>query len=333
MKVYITTAYLEESPQLKAMRKFAQLDKYKEHFLVENPEESDLILFVEAQQLDDDPFYEKIKAHPLVKRYRTKTLMYTDQDKPHYVIPGLYVQPDKRYWISDKQKPTMFLLEMNEYIDEKEIIDSEPDVLYSFMGMRSSFVRQKLLSRDHPNGIIVDTTGFSLFSPHLSTPETVQKRKEEYSDLLGRSKFILCPRGHGLSSYRLFETMRVKRVPVIISDNWVSPDGPRWEDFAVFVSEKDVLHIAEIIKEEEEATWEERSQLARDAWETFFAPDVYFNYMIEQCRKLLDVSNGDEDFFKPQLTIQEIYLRIRLSQLGKIVPMIKPLIIKLYKLR
>src|SRR2546423_4170060 len=36
------------------------------------------------------------------------------------------------------------------------------------------------------------------------------------------SKFILCSRGVGTSSVRLFDTMRMGRVPVILSDQWLS---------------------------------------------------------------------------------------------------------------
>jgi hypothetical protein len=56
------------------------------------------------------------------------------------------------------------------------------------------------------------------------------------------SKFVLCPRGYACSRWRLFETMMAGRVPVIISDQWVPPEGPAWERFSVRVSQK---HVAQ----------------------------------------------------------------------------------------
>ena len=57
---------------------------------------------------------------------------------------------------------------------------------------------------------------------------------------------MLCPRGQGTSSIRLFEAMRMGIAPVIISDKWIGPKGPEWESFAVFVKEKDISRSARI---------------------------------------------------------------------------------------
>ena len=51
---------------------------------------------------------------------------------------------------------------------------------------------------------------------------------------------MICPRGWGSSSIRLFEVMEMGRVPVIISDAWVN-EAPKWADFSVRVSEADVF--------------------------------------------------------------------------------------------
>jgi len=330
MRVFLTTAYNEMNPELSNALKLAKKDRYKVHVVVDNPEDCDLILFVEGQPVNDVPFYNQVKNHPLVQKHRTKSLIFTRYGRPLYVIPGLYVSPSKKKANLVKQRATTYLEEVNEFIKDQVTTDVEPDVLYSFMGTRTAPVREKLFTIDHPNGFFVDTTGIDVVSYENLTPEVVKKRKQEYVDLLKRSKFVLCPRGFATSSFRLYETMKIQRVPVILADDWVPPSGPRWEDFAVFIPERDMDHIEDILQELE-PTWEKRAELARRAWEEFFASDVRFHYMIEQCKDILEVSNGEVDFFLPRLTLDEIYMRIRLSKLDHIESMVKTIIRKLYK--
>lgn len=322
MKVFLTTAYDESNPELDKAHKLAKLDRHKIHTLVDNPEDSDLILFVEGQPPEDVPFYDRVKNHPLVKKYRTKSLMFTRYGRPLYVIPGLYVSPSKERANLVKQRATTYLEEVNEYLDHQTAINIEPDILYSFMGTRTAPVREMLFSVDHPNGVLVDTTGYDVVNSWALTPDEVKKRKQDYVDMLQRSKFVLCPRGFATSSFRLYETMKIQRVPVILADDWAPPLGPKWEDFAVFIPERDMGHIASILQELE-PTWQERAILARQAWEEFFASDVRFHYMIEQCRDIFEVADGDVDFFRPKLTLEEIYMRVRMSKLGYIESMIK----------
>lgn len=73
--------------------------------------------------------------------------------------------------------------------------------------------------------------------------------RERFCKQIARSKFVLCPRGVGCSSYRLFEVMSAGRIPVIISDEWVKPPGPRWDRFSVRVAEREVTKIPDLLRE------------------------------------------------------------------------------------
>ena len=53
-----------------------------------------------------------------------------------------------------------------------------------------------------------------------------EMRRERFRSVMGRSRFVLCPRGKGTSSIRLYEALAYGCVPVIISDDWVAPAGP-----------------------------------------------------------------------------------------------------------
>ena len=96
----------------------------------------------------------------------------------------------------------------------------------------------------------------------------------------------LCPRGAGPSSYRLFETMQMGRVPVVLSDQWVPPDGPAWGEFLIRVPEHDVLRLPGLLREHE-PDCEARGAAARHAWEAWLSPDRLFGRICEACEDLL----------------------------------------------
>ncbi|MDQ2919268.1 MAG: glycosyltransferase family 47 protein, partial [Verrucomicrobiota bacterium] len=94
--------------------------------------------------------------------------------------------------------------------------------------------------------------------------------------------FVLCPRGVGASTIRLFETMRMGRVPVILSDEWVPPVGPLWEKFSVRVAEKDFAQVPRLLEEREHMAVP-MGQLARREWEEWFSPEVAFHRVVDYC--------------------------------------------------
>ena len=97
---------------------------------------------------------------------------------------------------------------------------------------------------------------------------------------------MLCPRGGGPSTLRLFETMMLGRSPVIISDQWVPPAGPRWEEFSVRVAEDSVPAIGDVLRERApEAA--KMGELARAEWLEWFAPDVAFHRIAESLLELV----------------------------------------------
>jgi hypothetical protein len=104
----------------------------------------------------------------------------------------------------------------------------------------------------------------------------------QHAEAILDSQFVLCPAGCGPSSYRLFESMEMGRVPVILSDDWVPPPGPRWDEFSVRVPERFVGEISSIL-----SMFSDRHEVmgrqARLAWEQWFAKPVCFHRSIELC--------------------------------------------------
>ncbi|KAK1425996.1 hypothetical protein QVD17_14663 [Tagetes erecta] len=70
-----------------------------------------------------------------------------------------------------------------------------------------------------------------------------------YIDYMKSSKYCICAKGYEVNSPRVVEAIFHECVPVIISDNFVPPffEILNWESFAVFVEEKDIPNLKNIL--------------------------------------------------------------------------------------
>ncbi|XP_019184939.1 PREDICTED: probable glycosyltransferase At5g03795 isoform X2 [Ipomoea nil] len=71
-----------------------------------------------------------------------------------------------------------------------------------------------------------------------------------YVDYMKSSKYCICAKGYEVNSPRVVEALSYECVPVIISDNFVPPffETLNWESFTVFVPEKDIPDLKNILK-------------------------------------------------------------------------------------
>jgi hypothetical protein len=89
------------------------------------------------------------------------------------------------------------------------------------------------------------------------------------------------------------------RVPVILSDDWVAPDGPTWLDFSIIVSESKIHELPEII-ERYEAQAFTMGKLAREAWEKWFSPDIIYIRMLNYIESIYLERDSNHDERKYQ---------------------------------
>jgi hypothetical protein len=195
------------------------------------------------------------------------------------------------------------------------------DLLFSFAGRSSHRIRRQLLALRFPAGEVVveDTTAYNHFAPMGMDPQTAEHRskaQQRYWALAGRSKFTLCPRGAGTSSLRLFEMLAAGIAPVIISDDWLPPLGPKWEEFALFVPERELGSLYERVKAHE-TEYGHRGRLARQAWEQFFAPDSYWAFILDSIRCIQGRQKFAESLYAralPLLAAREWFWRWRIQR-------------------
>jgi len=71
-----------------------------------------------------------------------------------------------------------------------------------------------------------------------------------YYDVLCRSKFSLCPRGVGLTSFRLYESLQCLAIPIYIYDDvaWLPyKDEIDWQDISIIIHDSEISKIYDII--------------------------------------------------------------------------------------
>ncbi|KAL4560318.1 hypothetical protein LXL04_032468 [Taraxacum kok-saghyz] len=75
------------------------------------------------------------------------------------------------------------------------------------------------------------------------------KGNKSYTQYMKSSKYCICAKGYEVNSPRVVEAIFHECVPVIISDNFVPPffEILNWEAFAVFVQEKDIPNLKNIL--------------------------------------------------------------------------------------
>ncbi|GKA77995.1 probable glycosyltransferase [Tanacetum coccineum] len=75
------------------------------------------------------------------------------------------------------------------------------------------------------------------------------KASKNYIKYMKSSKYCICAKGYEVNSPRVVEAIFYECVPVIISDNFVPPffEILNWESFAVFVPEKDIPNLKNIL--------------------------------------------------------------------------------------
>ena len=269
---------------LEDMRKRAAHDRRQVHRLTTDPEAADVILFVESYGAGWH--FERVRRHRFTRRYREKCFLFCSNPYVIPFLPGIYTGLDER-WASRRTVSGFHLgAAENEFATFTPPTADLP-YLYSFVGsIGNAVVRRQLATLAHPRSYFQDTS--AEFARVLQREMDEAERREyhrRYADVTKASKFVLCPRGLSVSSIRLFETMRMGRVPVILSDGWIEPPGPEWERFAIRLPEREFARLPRILAEREHESVE-MGERARREWLEWFAEDTAFHTAVEWCLRI-----------------------------------------------
>jgi hypothetical protein len=264
-RVFITA--LRANPTLLAANELLQRYALTNFDLAKTIGEANIVLYLE------NGYVGLAELHQLLARVRSAPsamhFLFVESDWPFPVLPGAYPSLTRPYpWAQSWS----FLLQ-HDIGKNDEDAASKSEFLFSFLGRISTHpIRKAVQALDNATTPCLDVADaprrFSNF--HFS---------KTYLSLIRRSKFVLCPRGFGASSIRIFEAMLCGRVPVIISDQWQPPAGIPWDKFCVRVPETEVRAIPTLL-DGLEGRSHAMGQLAQHVFNEYFAPNIFFDRLL-----------------------------------------------------
>ena len=259
----------------------ASIQKQSLHIAVDDAESADVILFVDPVSRTQAD----VRRHPLAKNFPRKVMVYSTRDRDVPMIPGIYTSVEAGWY-----RPTLTRAGFyTKVVDHDWIVPSPVDAgcryLYSFCGSFDTHpMRRRLAAIDGGHGLIRDTSR-STGRLGGQLPDVYRDWSRAYFLSLVEAKFVLCPRGAAPSSFRIFEAMKAGRVPVIISDAWVEPDGPDWGAFSLRIPERRILDLPEILIDQSSRA-AVMGAAARAAWDHWFAADRLFGSVASWCAQI-----------------------------------------------
>jgi hypothetical protein len=198
-----------------------------------------------------------------------KCFVFDTQDSPVGFFPGLYTSLRRHLFSVQRHRTGCYMQSFNEFVgpDPEQKIDTLR-YLFSFRGNFTSRTRGRLFATSFGrDDVLIERT--EPFWANVASEE-VRGFKQQYAETMRASRFILCPRGIGTSSFRLFETMHSGRVPVILSDAWVPPRGIDWQACSLRLPEKDITRIPETCLAAL-PRWESMAREAHRLWQQWFS--------------------------------------------------------------
>lgn len=261
--------------------------------LTEDPGEADIILLGNPRSEND---WERLRRNELVRRFPAKTYAINDgDDVPRYCQSIITSLTRSRWNLGRFHSGSYFLFHpdfKNPHVERwyadrnhRPVPTPAKEYLASFSGRNCIPLRSRLLGMtwQRPDIFIRDTSQtFNAFVHHAEGKGPAQ---EAYFNVAIRSKFMLCPRGNGAASIRFFEAMQLGVAPVLISDDWVLPEGPDWDTCMLRIAENDLGTLEETLvrREAEAATI---GAAAQEAYAKFFHGEAYVRYLVAAARSI-----------------------------------------------
>lgn len=254
------------------------------HVLVDDPDEADVVLFVECHQLPGDWRLRAIAESAVARRHPDKVAVHNERDDPWCRYPGIYMSMPRQSFRRSWQVAGAYrnIVDPAGLVDPA-VRDQEPDLLFSFVGSMTHACRRPILELGGPRRHVEAVEGFMFWD---AGSRDFAARRARFAGILWRSAFVLCPRGNGTASIRLFETCAAGRVPVIVADDWVPPAGPDWDSFSLRWPERDVAGLSRVL-EKLEGEAAAMGRRARAAYEAYFAPDVVLAHQLDALEPLV----------------------------------------------
>lgn len=191
---------------------------------VGDPNHADLILVIDSHLVPRRKFERCLNSNPVVQRNLDRVFIYDESDNPASSYRGIFVSMPRRL-VDPKRHGSSVYWRIK---DNFRLSTRHRDKLIGFRGDCTTHpVRMRLKKQKFSN--FYDTADGNIN----------RMSHAEFMEDLSTHSFYLCPRGHGTASIRMFECMSVATIPVVISDEFVIPEGLINGENCLIVSESE----------------------------------------------------------------------------------------------
>jgi hypothetical protein len=125
--------------------------------------------------------------------------------------------------------------------------DTPKNLLFSFQGGSTSLLRKRMFNLKFGRSDVLIENTSTYYHWDLWQPGR-QERQQRYAQTIAESHFVLCPRGAGAGSIRLFEVMQAGVAPVLISGNYSLPAHVPWNTFLIRIAERDISRLPALLE-------------------------------------------------------------------------------------
>lgn len=288
-----------QSP-LPIWQKLADLSNTNDSF-TKTPDAADRIIFIDLHQAHHLDVRRFVSKHHLFKNHKNKILVWNEKDRPLFDVRGLYVNVPSYLKNDVTIVPIPYLfVPADPLFHGTNFSASQRTLTCTYRGTNTHKCRKVLSQLQIPDSSLIDSTLSNSIPKH------------EFLAELDRSIHALCPRGHGLTSFRLYEVMARGCLPVIIADGWVPPKGISWQSFCTFVDEKDTQQLADRLDYAVDLITQRQKTLV-DEFNTHLAPNVRMNYFLDQ---ISDIPYGNCLSISNVAKSHNLNLKIRQKVMG-----------------
>ena len=274
MKIFLTSAYPHHETRNFGPQWLAKhADAAGRALLTDDPARAACILFVENHP-GHDPYFFQILRSPLYRRFKRKCVLYHDADLAVTALPTISPSVERWQFRRASKRSVHYIARLTENVAVNSTTPqwtTDRRYLCSFVGSSQTHaVRKHLLEAPFDGAFFSDTSGRNGWE--LSA-EQKSRYESDYLNITLDSHFILCPRGIGPCTYRLFESMQLGRAPVILSDEWVEIEGIDWSSCSIRVAQRDIGELASILAGRKNDALE-MGRAARRVWEEHLSPSA-----------------------------------------------------------
>lgn len=207
-----------------------------------------------------------------------RRIVWHSQDHPRGFAKGLYCSLPQSSFDPRAHRTFAYPITYNELIDLFPASDCTHDWL--FFGGITAKVRERIVSVLSP---VADATGGRIVVQGAPWDRMFDRSgvepKQQYADAMRAARFIVCPRGNGAGSIRLFETLKAGRVPIIVADSYVVPDGLEAARCMLRCRESEVAQIPALVAAHRDR-WAEMAAKARAFWEDTYSDSALLRTIV-----------------------------------------------------